>query len=121
MTKYIISLTLLVGFFSTAFGQETNIYTEVEVKLITETFKVYRNCGMCKRTIEGSLTKESSITDAIWDIDSGEMMVTFDALNISLDAIKQKIADVGYDTDSHRAKLDVYRELPGCCQYKRPE
>ena len=34
--------------------------------------------------------------------------------------IKQKIADVGYDSDSHRAKDEVYNSLPGCCQYDRP-
>lgn len=121
MTKYIFSLILLFGFLSTTFGQEMNTKTEVEIKLNTETFKVYGNCGMCKRTIESSLSKESTVRDAVWDIESGEMKVTFDALGTTLNDIKQKIADVGYDTDTHRAKLEVYNGLHGCCQYDRPE
>ena len=49
------------------------------------------------------------------------MKVSFNSESITIDDIKQKIADVGYDTDSHRAKVDVYNALPGCCQYERPE
>ena len=40
---------------------------------------------------------------------------------ITLDEIKQKIADVGYDSDTHRAKDAIYAALPGCCQYDRPK
>ena len=86
----------------------------------TEKFTVYGNCGMCERTIEKSLKKVEGVSKADWDIDTGEMTVTFDMEFITLDAIKQKIADVGYDSDSHRAKDTVYNNLPGCCQYERP-
>ena len=120
MTKYVFSIILLVGLFSTAYGQEIIIEQSVD-KIESETFVVYGNCGMCKKTIEGSLKDETGVSEAIWDIDSGEMKVSFDSKSISLDDIKQKIADVGYDTDTHRAKVDVYNKLPGCCQYDRPE
>ncbi len=48
------------------------------------------------------------------------MTVSYDPIVISLEAIKQKIADVGYDTDTHRAKEEIYSSLAGCCQYERP-
>ncbi len=86
----------------------------------TEKFTVYGNCGMCKRTIEGALTDVKGISVGEWDTDTDVMTVTYDEALISLDAIKQKIADVGYDTDTHRAKTAVYESLPGCCQYDRP-
>ena len=120
MTKYIFSVILLVGLLSGTYGQEISI-EESGLKLQSETFTVYGNCGMCKRTIEGSLKAEVGISEAIWDIESGEMKVSFDSKSISLEDIKQKIAHVGYDTDTHRAKVDVYNNLPGCCQYDRPE
>lgn len=86
----------------------------------TEKFTVYGNCGMCKRTIEGSLKDVKGVSSSEWDMDSGKMTVTFNPHKISLDEIKQKIADVGYDTDTHRAKDEVYSNLHGCCQYERP-
>lgn len=120
MTKNILSIILFLGLLSTVNGQETNVeLSENEIK--TETFRVYGNCGMCKKTIEGSLKNEIGISEAKWDIESGEMKVSFNTKSISLDHIKQKIADVGYDSDTHRAKKGVYNNLPGCCQYERPK
>lgn len=87
----------------------------------TKKFIVYGNCGMCKRTIEGSLKDVKGVASAEWNIDTDEMTVIFNPHKISLDDIKQKIADVGYDTDTHRAKTEVYENLPGCCQYERPD
>jgi len=86
----------------------------------TETFTVYGNCGMCERTIEASLKDVNGVSEADWNRDTDVMTVTFDTDIITLDAIKQRIADVGYDSDSHRAKDEIYNALPGCCQYDRP-
>lgn len=86
-----------------------------------EKFIVYGNCGMCKRTIENSLKDVKGVSKGDWDIESGVMTIIFNPEKITLHEIKQKIAEVGYDTDSHRAKDDVYGGLPGCCQYERPE
>ena len=120
MTKYFFAMFLIVGLSSVTYGQEITTEQSVD-KVESETFTVYGNCGMCKKTIEGSLKEETGVSEAVWNMDSGEMKVSFDAKSISIDEIKQKIADVGYDTDTHRAKVDVYNSLPGCCQYDRPE
>jgi len=87
----------------------------------TETFKVYGNCGMCKKTIEGSLKKVKGVTSANWNKETKMMEVTFNPKQITLDDIKKKIAYVGYDTDQYRATNKSYNGLPGCCQYERPE
>lgn len=87
----------------------------------TENFKVYGNCGMCEKTIEGSLKDIEGIEASDWDKDTKVMKVTYHPEKISLDQIKQKIAAVGYDTDDFKASDKSYTGLAGCCQYKRPE
>ncbi len=86
-----------------------------------ETFTVYGNCNMCKRAIEGNAMLLKGVSTAKWDKATDQLTVSFDSNTISLNDIKQKIADIGYDSDTHRAKDEVYNNLPGCCQYDRPE
>lgn len=87
----------------------------------SSTFTVYGNCGMCKTTIEKAVTDVKGIQSGEWDKETDQMTVVFDSEIISIDDIKQRIADAGYDSDTHRAKDDVYAALPGCCQYERPK
>ena len=75
---------------------------------------------MCERTIEGALENVHGVQSADWNNESGQMTVTYDPAGITLGEIKQKIADVGYDSDTHRAEDETYNGLPGCCQYERP-
>ncbi len=89
-------------------------------QLKTEKFTVYGNCGMCEKTIEGSLKDVNGINLGDWDKETDIMTVSYDPTVITLNEIKQKIADVGYDSDSHRAPEEAYNNLPGCCQYDRP-
>ena len=85
----------------------------------TETFTVYGNCGMCKKTIEKSLDGVKGISSADWDMNTDKMTVTHDPKIISLEKIHKKIAGVGYDTDLERAPDSVYEKLHSCCQYER--
>ena len=87
----------------------------------TTTFKVYGVCGMCKRTIEGALNSVKGITSASWDVSSKMVTVAYDEKAISVDDMKAKIAAVGYDSDTHRAKDEVYNNLHACCKYERPK
>lgn len=103
-----------------ASAQEQSQKTENQTEFQNEVFTVYGNCGMCEKTIEASLKNVVGVTLADWDKESDQMTVTYSPAIISLNDIKQKIADVGYDSDTHRAKDEVYNKLPGCCQYERP-
>lgn len=118
MKKLKINFILLLStvvFFSCGNSQDSNNeYSNSE-------FKVYGNCGMCEKTIEGALNNKDGIKTADWDKESKLISVTFNPKQISLDSIKSRIAKVGYDTDSHRAKLSVYSNLPECCKYDRPK
>ena len=86
----------------------------------TENFKVYGNCGMCKKTIEGGLSDVEGIISSEWNVETKMMKVKYDESAISLADIKKKIAAVGYDTEKERAEDEVYNKLHGCCQYERP-
>lgn len=83
--------------------------------------RIYGNCGMCKRTIEGALKDVDGVEKANWDISSGMLSVAFVPEQVSKDDIKAKVAAVGYDSDTHRAPDEVYNALHACCQYERPK
>lgn len=86
-----------------------------------DSFKVYGNCGMCEKTIEGALEGIKGIDKADWNKETKMMDVVYHTHDISLDDIKKKIAAVGYDTEEYRASEKTYNNLPGCCQYERPK
>ena len=100
-------------------GSSTQLTTEAA--LTTEVFMVYGNCGMCERRIERTLTGVEGISAADWNVDTKMLTVAYADGVITLDAIKEKLAAVGHDTDKFRASQEVYDKLPGCCQYERPE
>ena len=126
MKKVVLKVTMVVAFVfagNQSFANESYSSNKVIVASdsTVETFKVYGNCGMCKRTIEGSLADVEGINSADWSSESKLMEVNFDKALISLSEIKEKISEVGYDTEEHRASEESYKGLPGCCQYERPE
>ncbi|MBC7383240.1 MAG: heavy-metal-associated domain-containing protein [Bacteroidia bacterium] len=87
----------------------------------SETFKVYGNCEMCQETIETALKKKDGVLAKSWDTQTKMLTVSYEPSKITLTEIKQKIADVGYDTDEIKAKAETYNKLHKCCQYKRSE
>lgn len=114
MKKSILAL-MIIGTMSF----EGRAQTESESK--TETFTVYGNCGMCERTIESAVGDKAGVISADWDQATHQMTVNYNPSLITLDQIKEKIAEKGYDSDTHRASDKAYNSLPGCCKYERPE
>ena len=58
-----------------------------QLNLKTEKFKVYGNCGMCKKTIEASLKNKPGIMKADWNVKSKIMTVEFDSLATNLESV----------------------------------
>ncbi len=85
----------------------------------TEKFKVYGNCGMCETRIEKAAKTVDGVSEADWNKESKMMEVTFDDVKTDVHKVHMAIAKVGHDTDMHKAKDEVYSELPGCCKYDR--
>jgi len=84
----------------------------------TDSFKVYGNCGMCKKRIEKT-AKSDGVSAATWDAGTKLLTITYDAAITSNDTIQKKIAAVGHDTEKFEADDKVYEKLPGCCLYER--
>lgn len=120
MKKNIFLIIFSFLFFNFSAKAQEHNHEAHQTKQKKESFTVYGNCGMCERTIEGSLKDVDGVTLADWDKETDQMTVSFNPEVITLDAIKQKIADVGYDSKTHRAKDEVHNSLSGCCQYERP-
>src|SRR5437868_1426337 len=99
--KKLILLLMCVVMYS------TNLPAQTGTKK-TETFKVYGNCEMCKETMEDALKKKDGIYSKDWNTETKMITVTYDPAKITLRQIKQKLADVGYDTDEVRAANEVY-------------
>ncbi len=84
----------------------------------TEKFKVWGNCGMCKKTIEKSL-KIDGVKKASWDVNTKEITVSFDPKKTDLKAIKSAICAVGYDNEGCKGNDEAYNKLHACCKYER--
>ncbi|UII79924.1 heavy-metal-associated domain-containing protein [Flagellimonas sp. CMM7] len=87
----------------------------------TVTFEVKGNCGMCKSRIEKTAIKIAGVKFALWNVDTKEFKAIIDERKCSIDMVKKKIAGIGHDIKGYIAPLDVYNNLPACCQYRNPE
>jgi len=87
----------------------------------TEKIEVKGNCGMCEKRIEKAASAVDGVSKADWNKETKKLEVTFDDKKTSLDKVEIAIAKAGHDTPHHKAKTEVYEELPGCCKYDRAE
>ncbi|QOI98354.1 MAG: cation transporter [Flammeovirgaceae bacterium] len=104
---YILLLSLVT---ISSFGQSKS-------KVVTATIKVYGNCGMCKERIEGVLD-HNGIKKATWDVATKNLHVVYVPSKVTEQKICELVASVGHDTDTVKAKDEVYAELPFCCLYR---
>ena len=110
MKTKLVSLMALIVF------SMTSVMAQTEKK---EEFKVYGNCGMCEDRIEKAAKLVDGVSSVAWDKETKMVEVSFDESKTNVDKIQEAIAKVGHDTDKHKAKEDVYNDLPGCCKYDR--
>jgi len=102
-----IILSILVLFISSSLFAQTK-----------ETVKVWGNCEMCQKKIEGA-AKDAGASSASWNSETKMLTVSYKEKKTSLSKIEEAIAGVGYDTQNFTASDEVYNKLPGCCQYDR--
>src|SRR5687768_8573046 len=107
-TKFILII------FLTAFASAT-LYAQG--KPTKTNFKVFANCIMCKNRIETALD-HPGIKFAQWDTETKNLEVVYNNRKISEKEIHDLISAVGHDTDSVKAKNEVYAKLPFCCLYR---
>lgn len=85
---------------------------------ITESFKVYGNCDMCKKRIEDAVDVKG-VYSADWNPQSKKLTVSYNAGIITHIKINLLIVSVGHDTEEMRASDNLYNALHMCCQYER--
>lgn len=82
------------------------------------TVRIDGDCPMCEKTIEKAAYVKGE-AEADWDVDAKTARITFDSTRTTLDAVLQRIAHAGYDSERYLAPEAAYAALPGCCQYER--
>lgn len=99
----------LLGINMEASAQKTQ-----EVKI-----KTSAQCDMCKDRIESNIAFEKGVKDLYLDMESMELTVVYKTSKTDVNALRNAIANLGYDADDVKADPDVYKELPLCCH--KPE
>jgi len=85
---------------------------------VTESFKVWGKCDMCKARIEKTV-KSEGVTIATWDLKTQLLTVAYDPAKTNGDELSKKLAAAGHDTEKYKASDEVYALLPACCHYER--
>lgn len=106
--KSIMLLLIATIAFTTTNAQDTK----------TDTFKVWGNCGMCKKTIEKA-AKIGGVEKADWNMETKVFTLVYNSVIISNEKVQKAIATAGYDTEKFTGEDKAYEKLPGCCQYER--
>jgi copper chaperone CopZ len=110
MKKIILVLALLVT--TVTFAQNKNERASIEVDGV---------CLMCKDRIEKAAIRTKGVKSAIWNVDTHELKLIFDARKTNLDSISKKIASVGHDTKIIKATEEAYNTVHPCCKYRDEE
>ena len=85
-------------------------------KVATVVIQTSAQCGMCKKTIESGLASLQGFESAVLNLSSKKVRVRYYRNQTNADAIRRKIAAVGYDADAVAADPKAYEALPACCQ-----
>ena len=107
MKKVILSLAIIIAF----------VACNSMANSKTESFKVWGNCGMCKKTIEKALTEKGIKGD--WDKKTKMIKVTYDSIKYTNQQVQDVICAAGYDTEGCKGDDNAYNNLHECCQYDR--
>lgn len=89
--------------------------------LVTGNIRVAGNCEMCQARIEKAALSHPGVFSAAWSKDTKMLAVGYDYAATSPEAIEKAIANIGHDTEHHRAHEETYNNLPACCHYERIE
>ena len=84
----------------------------------TATYKVYGNCGMCKKTIEKATNSTKDATGT-WDRKTKALTLTYNTKKTTPDAVLKRVANAGYDNEKYVASQASYDNLHECCKYER--
>jgi copper chaperone CopZ len=95
----------------------TSVYGQKNLKTIE--IQTSAQCEMCKDRIENALVYAKGIKNAVLNLDTKIVTVTFNIKKTSEDQIIKILTDLGYDAANQKGNQDAYKNLPNCC--KKPD
>jgi periplasmic mercuric ion binding protein len=108
--KNVLFVVFAVLFVQVATAQEK------KAKFETVVIQTSAECGDCEERIENLLNYTKGVKFSELDVESKKLTVKFQPAKISLEAIKKKLAELGYDADEMKANPEAQQKLPSCCQ-----
>ncbi|MEN9442151.1 MAG: hypothetical protein RLZ33_2228 [Bacteroidota bacterium] len=108
--KNVIMIVFAVMFVQCANAQEK------KAKYETVVIQTSAECGDCQERIANMLNYTKGVKFSELDIESKKLTVKFQPAKISLETIKQKLVELGYDADEMKANPEAQQKLPSCCQ-----
>ncbi|MBN97376.1 MAG: ATPase [Flavobacteriaceae bacterium] len=94
---------------SIAYTQNNNSKTILEVDGV---------CGMCKKRIEKASLKTKGVKSAVWNLETHQLQLIYNARKVDIETIKSNITAVGHDTKTLKASVEAYEKLDNCCRYR---
>jgi len=82
-------------------------------------FRVEGLCEMCKERIETAVKTVPGVMSADWNMETKQLLISYDKSHTDIDAVKKAIADAGHDNDKYRSSDETYNSLPECCLYRK--
>ena len=82
----------------------------------TDTINTNAQCGDCEERIESTLNFMKGVKFAELDLEANHVIVRYKTKLTSLDAIRTRLTEVGYDADHMKANKEAQEALPLCCQ-----
>lgn len=102
-------IILAISLLNFGFAQDKNAKATIEVDGV---------CGMCKARIEKAAIQTKGVKSALWNIDTHELKLIYDARKTNTDSIAKNIAAVGHDTKNYKATDKAYNAVDPCCKYR---
>ncbi|GAA4004755.1 hypothetical protein GCM10022408_15680 [Hymenobacter fastidiosus] len=84
----------------------------------TEQFQLKTSavCDMCKARLEKVMAYEKGVQQAILDVPSQVLTVSYRPDKTSPTALRTAVQRTGYDADDQPAEVRAYDRLPDCCK-----
>lgn len=86
-------------------------------KVTEDTITVEGVCDMCKKRIEEAAYGKG-VKFATWDKQTKKLVIAYRSDKTNLQAIEERIATAGHNTQNVPARRDDYDSLPDCCRYE---
>lgn len=124
MKKVIVTTFCFCLFLASAFAQTTDskaaTATQTETATLVVKTEIYCShcdkCGSCKPRVENAVKMKKGVKSVAMNSTDKTITVVYNPTKTDPAAIRQAIAETGYDADEVKATKAGYEGLDGCCK-----